>query len=60
MRIGILLKSFNETMGGIGVYTQEITRALLQVDCTNEYVLIFPDLVSRARVAASFAAIKMR
>ena len=32
MRIGILLESFNETMGGIGVYTQEITRALLQVD----------------------------
>ena len=42
MRIGILLESFNETMGGIGVYTQEITRALLRVDCINEYVLISP------------------
>ena len=42
MRIGILLHSFNETMGGIGVYTQEIVRALLRIDCTNEYVLIYP------------------
>src|SRR5262245_21347968 len=42
MRIGILLQSFNETMGGIGVYTQEVVRALLRVDCENEYVLIYP------------------
>jgi glycosyltransferase involved in cell wall biosynthesis len=42
MRIGILLQSFNETMGGIGIYTQEIVRALLRLDCTNEYVLIYP------------------
>jgi glycosyltransferase involved in cell wall biosynthesis len=42
MRIGILLQSFNESMGGIGVYTQEIVRALLRLDCTNEYVLIYP------------------
>ena len=42
MRIGILLHSLNETMGGIGVYTQEIVRALLRVDDTNEYVLIYP------------------
>lgn len=42
MRIGILLQSFNETMGGIGVYSQEIVRALLRVDGTNEYLLIYP------------------
>jgi glycosyltransferase involved in cell wall biosynthesis len=42
MRIGILLHSLNETMGGIGVYTQEIVRALLHIDETNEYVLIYP------------------
>jgi glycosyltransferase involved in cell wall biosynthesis len=42
MRIGILLQSFNETMGGIGVYTQEIVRALLRADGTNEYLLIYP------------------
>jgi glycosyltransferase involved in cell wall biosynthesis len=29
-------------MGGIGVYTQEIVRALLQVDRVNEYLLIYP------------------
>src|SRR5262245_26149475 len=42
MRIGILLQSFNETMGGIGIYTQEIVRSLLRVDSTNEYLLIYP------------------
>jgi glycosyltransferase involved in cell wall biosynthesis len=42
MRIGILLHSFNETFGGIGVYTQEIVRALLRIDGSNEYLLIYP------------------
>lgn len=42
MRIGILLQSFDETMGGIGVYTQEIVRSLLKIDSTNEYILIYP------------------
>ena len=42
MRIGILLHSLNESMGGIGVYTQEIARALLCVDQSNEYVLLYP------------------
>jgi len=37
-----MLESFNESMGGIGVYTQELIRALLRVDSTNEYVLIYP------------------
>jgi len=43
MRIAIQLQSYDETMGGIGIYTQEIVRALLQVDSTNEYVLIYPN-----------------
>lgn len=42
MRIGILLHSFDETMGGIGVYTQEVVRALLRVDADSEYVLLYP------------------
>jgi glycosyltransferase involved in cell wall biosynthesis len=42
LRIGVLLHSLNETMGGIGVYTQEIVRALLRVDGANEYVLVYP------------------
>ena len=42
MRIGILLQSLDETMGGIGVYTQEIVRSLLHVDRTNEYILMYP------------------
>jgi glycosyltransferase involved in cell wall biosynthesis len=42
VRIAILLQSFNETMGGIGIYTQEIVRSLLRIDSTNEYILIYP------------------
>jgi glycosyltransferase involved in cell wall biosynthesis len=42
MRIGILALSLDETWGGIGVYSREIVRALLRVDPTNEYVLIYP------------------
>jgi glycosyltransferase involved in cell wall biosynthesis len=42
MRIGIMLQSCDETMGGIGVYTREIVRALLRVDDANEYILIYP------------------
>jgi glycosyltransferase involved in cell wall biosynthesis len=42
MRIGILLQSLDETWGGIGIYTHEIVRALLQVDRSNEYILIYP------------------
>jgi glycosyltransferase involved in cell wall biosynthesis len=42
MRIAILLQSLDETWGGIGVYTREIVRALLQVDRTNEYILMYP------------------
>ena len=42
MRIAILLQSLDETWGGIGVYTKEIVSALLRVDSTNEYVLIYP------------------
>jgi glycosyltransferase involved in cell wall biosynthesis len=30
-------------MGGIGIYTQEIVRALLEVDRVNEYLLVYPN-----------------
>jgi glycosyltransferase involved in cell wall biosynthesis len=50
MRIGILLQAFNETVGGIGIYTQEIVRSLLRVDTANEYVLMYPGFgVARTR-----------
>jgi glycosyltransferase involved in cell wall biosynthesis len=50
MRIAILLQSLDETWGGIGVYTREIVSALLRVDSTNEYVLIYPRFgVARTR-----------
>jgi glycosyltransferase involved in cell wall biosynthesis len=51
MRIGIQLQSWDETSGGIGVYTQEIVRALLRLDSSNEYVLIYPEFgAARTRV----------
>ena len=50
MRIGVMLQSFNESIGGIGIYTQEIVRSLLQVDSTNEYILMYPGYgAARAR-----------
>jgi glycosyltransferase involved in cell wall biosynthesis len=58
MRIGILLHSLNETMGGIGVYTQEIVRALLRVDHTNEYVLIYPGFGSSGTRRGQFRRYK--
>jgi glycosyltransferase involved in cell wall biosynthesis len=42
LRIGITLQSLDPTWGGIGIYTEEIVRALLRIDGRNEYVLIHP------------------
>ena len=59
MRIAIQLQSWDETVGGIGIYTQEIVRALLRIDSNNEYVLIYPASGSREAVEASSAVIRM-
>jgi glycosyltransferase involved in cell wall biosynthesis len=40
MRIGIMLRSVDEK-GGVGVYTRNIVRELLQLDRKNEYVLFY-------------------
>jgi glycosyltransferase involved in cell wall biosynthesis len=40
MRIGIMLRSIDE-MGGVGVYTRNIVKELLQLDKNNEYVLFY-------------------
>ena len=40
MRIGIMLRSIGEK-GGIGVYTRNITRELLDLDRDNEYILFY-------------------
>ncbi len=42
MRIGISMLSHDQSWGGIGVYTREIIRNLLEMDRKNEYVLIYP------------------
>jgi glycosyltransferase involved in cell wall biosynthesis len=40
MRIGIMLRSIDEK-GGVGVYTRNIVKELLQLDKKNEYVLFY-------------------
>lgn len=40
MRIGIMLRSIDEK-GGVGVYTRNIVKELLQLDNSNEYVLFY-------------------
>jgi glycosyltransferase involved in cell wall biosynthesis len=40
MRIGIMLRAIDEK-GGIGVYTRNITRELLDLDGENQYILFF-------------------
>lgn len=40
MRIGIMMRAYNEH-GGIGVYTRNIVRELLELDSKNRYVLFY-------------------
>lgn len=40
MRIGIMLRSIDE-LGGVGVYTRNIVKELLEIDRKNEYVLFY-------------------
>lgn len=40
MRIGIMLRSFDEK-GGVGIYTRNIVKELLEIDYTNQYVLFY-------------------
>ena len=40
MRIGIMLRSIDEK-GGVGVYTRNIVKELLQLDKHNEYILFY-------------------
>jgi glycosyltransferase involved in cell wall biosynthesis len=40
MRIGIMLRSIDEK-GGVGVYTRNIVKELLQLNSNNEYILFY-------------------
>ena len=46
MRIGIMLRSIDEK-GGVGVYTRNIVKELLQLDHKNEYFLFYANLSNR-------------
>jgi len=41
-------------MGGIGIYTQEIVRALLRIDRANEYILIYPGFGAARKFMGQF------
>lgn len=58
MRVAVLLQSMNETMGGIGIYTQEVVRALLRVDSANEYILMYPGFGSASARFGQFRRFK--
>jgi O-antigen biosynthesis alpha-1,2-mannosyltransferase len=45
MRIGIMLRSFDEK-GGVGVYTRNIVKELLQLDSKNEYILFYANPIN--------------
>ena len=50
MRIGVMLRAIEEK-GGIGVYTQNLTRELLELDPENEYVLFYRSAEAAGRFA---------
>jgi glycosyltransferase involved in cell wall biosynthesis len=41
MRIGIMLRHFDQHEGGVKVYTRELLRALIQQNSRHEFVLLF-------------------
>jgi glycosyltransferase involved in cell wall biosynthesis len=51
MRIGLMLRAFGEK-GGVGVYTRNITRHLVETDKDNEYFLYY----SNPKFVGSFSA----
>jgi hypothetical protein len=58
MDIGIMMQSLNEAMGGIGIYTQEIVRALLEVDAENRYLLLYPGFGDARKRKGEFSKFK--
>ena len=40
MRIGIMLRAYDRP-GGIGIYCRNIVKHLLEIDCDNQYVLLY-------------------
>ncbi|MDX1436538.1 MAG: glycosyltransferase family 1 protein [Anaerolineales bacterium] len=48
MRIGVMLRSIDEK-GGVGVYTRNIIKELLELDRHNEYILMYRNPASMGR-----------
>jgi glycosyltransferase involved in cell wall biosynthesis len=51
MKIGIDARWIFPQISGIGMYTQELIRGLIQIDRYNEYFLFFDDLVRKRKIA---------
>ena len=51
MRIGIMLRAFDE-QGGVGVYTRNIVRELLNIDRYNQYILFYANHDNIGRFAS--------
>ncbi len=54
MRIGIMLRSLHYR-GGIATYTQEITKHIVELDRSNEYVLFYPAFEDARKSVGQFA-----
>ncbi len=50
MRIGMMLRSVDEK-GGIGVYARNVTKELLNIDRTNQYILFYRHVSNLGRFA---------
>jgi glycosyltransferase involved in cell wall biosynthesis len=53
MRIGIMLQSLCH-FGGIGTYTREMVRKLINIDKSNEYFMIYPTFGQSSKLMGQF------
>ena len=43
MKIGIMLRHYNQHGGGVKVYTQGLLREMLAIDTPHEFILVYQD-----------------
>jgi glycosyltransferase involved in cell wall biosynthesis len=55
MRIGIMLQSLCH-LGGIGIYTKKIVEHLINLDKTNQYILMYPSFGKAHKLFGKFSS----
>jgi glycosyltransferase involved in cell wall biosynthesis len=55
MRIGIMLQSLCH-LGGIGIYTKEIVKNLINIDRNTQYILIYPSFGQAHKLFGQFSS----